>query len=236
MTTARRKMMSAAYSHMRLLDVTYWCFFTPFVTGVLTRLTTLGAFGLLAFLIERSTLSFGFWIELPLALVYADFVGYWSHRMRHRDLFWRFHAIHHSPTKLDALAAARMHPIDDMIDNTLVGAALFVAGFSPQVIFAIGPILFLHIALTHADVSWSFGPLRKIFVSPQNHRAHHQIGAARNYAGMFSFIDVIFGTYGESDKQEYGSGEAIPESLLGHLMWPLHVTRQRLDAPRRYES
>lgn len=204
----------------RWLDVTYWLFFTPLVTGLLTRLTTLGAIALLAGVLTRPTLSLGFWVELPLALVLADIAGYWSHRMRHRGVLWYFHTIHHSPTKLDALAAARMHPVDDIIDNTWVGASLFVAGFSTETIFAIGPILFLHIALTHANVSWDFGPFKKVFVSPVHHRAHHEIGPGKNYAGMFSFIDVLFGTYEDTSGREHGAGEMIPETLLAHLAWP----------------
>lgn len=214
----------------RWLDLTYWFVFTPFVTGMLTRLTTLGAIALLASIVTRPTLSFGVWIELPLALVLADIAGYWSHRMRHRGALWHFHAIHHSPTRLDALAAARMHPVDDIIDNTLVGLALFVAGFSPGIIFAIGPILFAHIALTHANVTWTFGPLRKVLVSPAIHRAHHEIGSGKNYAGMFSFIDVLFGTYAEPTSQAHGAGEDIPETLTAHLAWPVRQLRNKAGA------
>lgn len=213
----------------RWLDLTYWLVLTPFVTGMLTRFATLGVFALLAIAMTRPTLSLGFWFELPLALVLADVAGYWSHRMRHRGALWHFHAIHHSPTRLDALAAARMHPVDDIIDNTLVGLALFLAGFSAEVIFTIGPILFAHIALTHANVTWSFGPLRKIFVSPAIHRAHHEVGEGKNYAGMFSFIDVIFATYAEPKGEPHGAGEDIPESLVAHLVWPIRQLRKTLS-------
>lgn len=114
-----------------------------------------------------------------------------------------------------------------MIDNTLVAIVLFVAGFSMHSIFALGPILFLHIALTHADVTWDFGPLRRILVSPAHHCAHHEVGARQNYAGMFSFVDVIFGTYREGSGRQHGAGEPIPENLLAHLMWPLNELRRR---------
>lgn len=220
MTVIEWKQSLDGWSRLRWLDMTYWFFFTPLVTGMLTRLTTIAAIGLLAMVVIRPTTPLDFWIELPLALVLADMAGYWSHRLRHCNMLWRFHAIHHSPTKLDALAAARMHPVDDMIDNTLVGIVLFVAGISLETIFACGPILFLHIALTHADVAWDFGFLRKIIVSPAHHRAHHEVGAAKNYAGMFSFLDVVFGTYGEDSGRQHGSGEPIPESLIAHLKWP----------------
>lgn len=204
----------------RGLDLTYWIVFTPFVTGLLTRLTTLGAFAFLASVVAKPELALSYWLQLPLALLLADLVGYWSHRMRHCGWLWHFHAIHHSPVKLDALAAARMHPIDDMIDNTLVGLVLFCAGFAAEVIFSIGPILFLHIALIHADRDWDFGVLRRILVSPVHHRAHHEIGEGKNFAGMFAFIDLIFGTYAAPSGNSHGAGEEIPESLVDHLTWP----------------
>jgi sterol desaturase/sphingolipid hydroxylase (fatty acid hydroxylase superfamily) len=213
----------------RRLDLIYWLFFTPLVTGGLTRCTTLGAIALLTLVVPRPTIELGLIPELVLALLVADLVGYWSHRLRHLDALWRFHAIHHSSTRLDALAAARMHPADDVIDNTLVGAALFAAGFPAEIIFAIGPILFLHIALTHADVDWDFGFLRKMLVSPVHHRAHHEVGAVQNYAGMFSLIDVIFGTYRESSGGSHGPGEPIPESLRAHLVWPLRPSGLTAD-------
>lgn len=213
-------------SRERSLDLTYWFIFTPFVTGMLTRIMTLGAFALLASANTRFTFSFSLWLELPLGLLLADIAGYWSHRLRHRGFLWHFHAIHHSPTRLDALAAARMHPVDDMIDNTFVGVVLYVAGFSPQVIFAIGPILFLHIALIHANVTWDFGPLRKILVSPVHHRAHHEVHGEKNYAGMFSFLDVLFGTYAKGEGLPHGSGDSIPESLVAHLKWPFQALRR----------
>jgi sterol desaturase/sphingolipid hydroxylase (fatty acid hydroxylase superfamily) len=203
-----------------MLDVAYWLFMTPFVTGSLTRLMTLGAMGLLALVVGRPILFSSSWIELPLALLVADVAGYWSHRLRHCGLLWHFHAIHHSPRTLDSLAAARMHPIDDVLDNTFVGGVLFAAGFSPGVIFAIGPVLFVHLALIHADRAWDFGPLRWIFVSPAHHRAHHERGATKNFAGMFSFLDHVFGTHAASTGAPHGTDESIPESVRAHLLWP----------------
>jgi len=211
----------------RWLDLLYWAVVTPLVTGMLTRLACLAAFALLASLAEWPGLPLTHVAELPLALVVADLVGYWSHRLRHRPSLWKFHAIHHSATTLDALAAARMHPVDDLIDNTMVGVALFACGFSPAVIFSIGPILYAHIALVHANVCWDFGPFRSVLVSPAHHRAHHEVGNGKNFAGMFSFFDVVFGTYAKATGRAHGAGEDIPETLAGHLAWPFRAGRRR---------
>ena len=57
---------------IRRLDLTYWLFFTPLVTGLLTRVSTLCAIGLLTMTAAHATLPFGFWWQLPLALMLAD--------------------------------------------------------------------------------------------------------------------------------------------------------------------
>lgn len=48
--------------------------------------------------------------QVCLALVVADFGLYWAHRIAHETmLFWRFHALHHSPNRLYILNTGRFH-------------------------------------------------------------------------------------------------------------------------------
>ncbi|MEZ4339147.1 MAG: sterol desaturase family protein [Sandaracinaceae bacterium] len=235
-------------ARLRGIDVAYWLVMTPLVTGTLTRSATLGVFGVVALATASAPDTFldairaaspvsslPFAAQLALALLVADLVGYWSHRLRHRGVLWPFHAIHHSPTRLDALAAARMHPLDDLIDNLFVGTSVLALGIAPEVFLAVGPFIFLHTMVTHANVPWDFGPLRWVFVSPAFHRRHHALdrAAARgcNYAGMFSFVDLAFGTFelprGEAPAA-FGSGEDLPERLVDHLVWPWKAAWRRL--------
>ena len=152
------------------VDKWYWFFVTPFITGVLTRATT---FGVLVAVTSsgKSSLPQTFISSTPalfqfgIALILADAVGYVSHRIRHTQLWWRFHAIHHSATSLDALAAARMHPLDDMLDNTLVGATLLLLGFDWQVYAWMGPLLLLHTAFTHSNMQRGWGRLEYFIVT-----------------------------------------------------------------------
>jgi sterol desaturase/sphingolipid hydroxylase (fatty acid hydroxylase superfamily) len=237
----------------RTLDVLYWLVVTPLVTGTLTRAATIGAIGVIAQL-TASRAPDGFLAELraasplgglpllfalPIAMVVADTVGYFSHRIRHHGLFWKFHAIHHSAETLDARAAARMHPIDDMIDNVFVGGAILSLGFANEVFLALGPILLLHTLLTHANLRWDFGPLRFVLVSPAFHRWHHardRAGARGcNYAGMFSLLDLIFGTFHlpkDEAPRAFGADAPIPETILAQLSWPLRALWRELRAAR----
>ncbi|MCB9593005.1 MAG: sterol desaturase family protein [Sandaracinaceae bacterium] len=249
---AERRWPERASPHrLRALDVAYWLVVTPIVTGVLTRGATMGALGVTAYAVASSDPQtflarlhaasplggLPFAAQLGLALLVADVVGYFSHRIRHRGVFWWFHAIHHSATTLDAQAAARMHPIDDMLDNVLVGGAVLAMGLSPEVFLALGPIILLHTLLTHANVAWDFGPLRWVLVSPAFHRWHHALDRAGargcNYAGMFSFVDLLGGTFHlprAEAPEAFGSGEAIPETVLGQLAWPWRALGRSLKA------
>ena len=53
-------------------------------------------------------------------------------------------------------------------------------------------------SLLHANVNWSYGPLRYVVPSPMFHRWHHPTeaeGLETNFAGLFPVIDLAFGTF-----------------------------------------
>jgi sterol desaturase/sphingolipid hydroxylase (fatty acid hydroxylase superfamily) len=86
--------------------------------------------------------------------------------------------------------------------------------------------------MVHANLNWTFGPLRYVVVSPVFHRWHHARAVCdKNFASTFSLWDLMFGTYhmpvGELPK-DYGiDDKEMPEGLLAQLAYPL---RQR-DVP-----
>ena len=66
-------------------------------------------------------------------------------------------------------------------------------GFRADVLQGVIPFFSLYAILLHANVSWSFGPLRYVLASPRFHRWHHTIEAEardKNFAGIFAFIDL----------------------------------------------
>jgi sterol desaturase/sphingolipid hydroxylase (fatty acid hydroxylase superfamily) len=219
----------------RLTDFKYWIF-TPIITGSLTRSATLGLVGVLAILtgysrVEAPGGTLPLWLQTVLVLLISDVVGYWSHRLRHTQVFWPFHAIHHASIRLDWLAAARMHPIDDIVDNVCVGLPILLLGFDLRLFAFLGPALILHTLLVHANVTWSFGPLRFVFVSPALHRWHHarkHETDAHNFAGVFAFVDLIFGTFylPHSRPDAFGVRDAcLPSGLSGQLAYPFQKRR-----------
>ncbi len=216
----------------RLVDFLYW-FFTPLVTRAISSALAGVAFFILARLTGRGLGSSWFasqptplqWIEV---LIGGDLIGYAVHRLFHRQPLWRLHAIHHSSETLDWLAAARVHPLNEAIARVLQLIPMFLLGFDPRVIVAAVPFLTFYAIVLHANVSWDFGALRYVIASPRFHRWHHTSeaeGMDRNFAGLFPWIDLLFGTFYMPAGQEprrFGvlNQPSIPANFVAQLAYP----------------
>jgi sterol desaturase/sphingolipid hydroxylase (fatty acid hydroxylase superfamily) len=234
-------------------DLVYW-FFTPLVTRTATRVALGAALVLVAFSqgisfdeLRRaastrhtwaSTLPM--WIQLPLILVIADFLAYWTHRLFHGRRLWAFHAIHHSSATVDWLSSVRLHPVNDAVARIVQVLPLYWMGFNGVALAAFAPFLTLYAIMLHANVDWSYGPLKYVIASPMFHRWHHtseEEGLDKNFAGLFPFIDLAFGTFymprGRRPARFGLAGEAVPETLLGQLAYPFisRPSSARADAP-----
>lgn len=233
----------------RALDWAYWLV-TPLFTGLLTRVTTLGiaagvalaaglpfhdANDLMDVFHARSPVAgWPLALQALVALVMVDFLSYWSHRVRHQRWFWPLHAVHHSAEKLDWLAAARMHPLDDLADNVVVFLPVLLLGFDPRIFVSLGPALILHTLFLHASVRLSLGPLRFVIATPDFHRWHHAVeieARDANYGGVLAIWDVMFGTFRMPRERatRFGVDEAskMPEQLGPQLVVPIVRLAQR---------
>jgi sterol desaturase/sphingolipid hydroxylase (fatty acid hydroxylase superfamily) len=169
-----------------------------------------------------------FWAALPLIVLVADLVQYWTHRAYHEvPLLWRLHAVHHSAKHMDWLAGSRQHIIEILITRTLVLAPIFSLGFSKDVIDAYIIIVGFQAVFNHANVSVRLGPLRYLIVTPNFHHWHHsqdQEALDKNYAAHFAFLDHLFGTAVQSDKvwpEHYGVlGDYVPNGFWKQVKFP----------------
>jgi sterol desaturase/sphingolipid hydroxylase (fatty acid hydroxylase superfamily) len=173
------------------------------------------------------------WLQAVEMLVLLDVISYWSHRAFHRlGLLWRYHAVHHSSTQVDWLSSVRVHPLNEMGQRLAQALPLILLGYSPTMLAAYVPLLTLYAIGLHANVPWSFGPLRYVISSPVCHRWHHtteQEGLDRNFAGMFPWVDALFGTlYMPRDRQPalFGIlGDQVPDGMWGQLIYPFRRKR-----------
>jgi len=172
--------------------------------------------------------NLNFIVALFLIVLVADLVQYWTHRAYHEvPLLWRLHAVHHSVKSMDWLAGSRQHIVELLITRTLVLAPIYVLGFSKEVIDAYIVIVGFQAVFNHANVSVRLGPLRYLIVTPNFHHWHHSQddeAIDRNYAAHFAFLDHLFGTAVQSDRQwpeQYGvQGDYVPNGFFKQLAFP----------------
>jgi sterol desaturase/sphingolipid hydroxylase (fatty acid hydroxylase superfamily) len=167
-----------------------------------------------------------YWVQLVGYLVVTDFALYWIHRGFHRGFLWKYHAVHHASEDLEWISAARFHPVNLALGTALVDVVALFTGISPHIFVVVGPFNIITSCMVHANLSWTFGPLRYVFSSPVFHRWHHARAVCdKNYASTFSLWDVMFGTYhmpvGELPK-DYGiDDKEMPETLMPQLLYPI---------------
>jgi len=133
-----------------------------------------------------------------IAVFLGDFVSYWRHRLEHTPWLWPAHAIHHSDTEMSWLTLARFHPVNRLVTGCVDIVFLALLGFPTWALIANQIVRHYYGEFIHADVPWTFGPLRWVFVSPAMHQWHHARdveGAGSNFATVFSVFDLGFGTY-----------------------------------------
>jgi sterol desaturase/sphingolipid hydroxylase (fatty acid hydroxylase superfamily) len=150
-----------------------------------------------------------FLAALFLAFLTTDVFQYWAHRIFHTRVYlWRFHSVHHSTKNMDWLAGSRTHFVDIFFTRAMTFIPLYVLGFTTGVFNVYVIFIAIHAVLIHANTRINFGFLKYIVTTPQYHHWHHCEDPkyyGHNFAGIFPFIDMIFGTY-------YLPGKTWPES------------------------
>ena len=89
----------------------------------------------------------------------------------------------------------------------------------------LGPFNTIISTYAHANLNWTGGPLRHLFVSPVFHRWHHAVEPRdRNFAGTFPIWDILFGTFRMPESRlpdHYGQDDlTIPTEIAGQLVYP----------------
>jgi sterol desaturase/sphingolipid hydroxylase (fatty acid hydroxylase superfamily) len=135
------------------------------------------------------------WALVAVVLVLIDLANWASHLSNHRvQPFWRFHALHHSQEEMSILTSFRAHPLVHT-SFQLTAVPLIVLGTGGAVP---GTVLVGYVVLStlpHANVTWGFGPLRYVVVSPAYHRLHHDRDDVRgvNLGTVLVIWDVLAG-------------------------------------------
>lgn len=211
--------------------------------GTVQALVVFGAIiGLTSYLTPASEPGYGIWprgwplwVQVVMGLVIAEFGLYWAHRIAHEwPPLWRFHAVHHSVTRLWIVNTGRFHFVDALKSIVLGSAILLALGAPMEVITWLSAVTAFIGMLTHCNVDMRFGPLSWWFNTPELHRWHHSRDLSegnKNYGENLMLWDHLFGTFfntrAKRPPEDIGIGEEMPPGFLSQLAWPFKTLRQR---------
>ncbi len=178
--------------------------------------------------------------QVVVGLVVAEFGLYWAHRIAHQSAFlWRFHAVHHSVTRLWFINTGRFHFVDTFVSIILSQPLLYLVG-APAIVFLwVSAITAFIGVLTHCNIEMRFGPINYVFNTPGLHRWHHSMDIRegnKNYGENLMIWDMIFRTYFDSDRRppaRIGIDGPMPSSFLGQLSAPFSAAPPPAVSPDR---
>jgi sterol desaturase/sphingolipid hydroxylase (fatty acid hydroxylase superfamily) len=115
------------------------------------------------------------WSAIVLIFIAMDGLNWFAHLANHRvRVLWRFHELHHSQEDMSVLTVFRTHPFIHVsyLIALVPGIVLLANGALPTTLLV---IYGAWVAFAHSNTNLGFGPLERIFVSPNFHRIHHKL-------------------------------------------------------------
>jgi sterol desaturase/sphingolipid hydroxylase (fatty acid hydroxylase superfamily) len=115
------------------------------------------------------------WFVIALIFVAMDACNWTAHLANHKvRVLWRFHELHHSQEDMSVLTVFRTHPLIHVsyLIALVPGIVLVANGaVTTTLLVAYAAV----VAFEHSNTNLSFGPLNRIFCSPNYHRIHHRV-------------------------------------------------------------
>lgn len=191
----QRPFFARGYRHDLLIAVVHATLVLPLVTSLTLSFAEVVR-RLLPWIVLPQMDKVPRWIAVALIIVAMDGCNWAVHLANHRvRMLWRFHELHHSQEDMNVLTVFRTHPLIHVsyLLALLPGLVLLANGaLSITVLALYGGI----VALAHSNTRLGFGPLGRIFVSPNFHRIHHQLEGPQdvNLGFALTVWDQLFRT------------------------------------------
>ena len=170
----QRPLFARGHRHDLLLTVMNAVVVAPLVTALTLAFVALVRRGLPWIVLPKIGVL-PRWGAIVTILVLMDFCNWAVHLANHRvRMLWRFHELHHSQEDMNVLTVFRTHPLIHVsyLLALIPGVVLLSNGaLSVTVLVLYGGM----VAFAHSNTRASFGPLERIFVSPNFHRIHHKL-------------------------------------------------------------
>lgn len=135
--------------------------------------------------------------EVLASLLLYDFMYYFLHRGMHHPKFMKYvHGVHHYVRFPTSAESIYLHPAENLAGLGLLCIAMAIVGPVSAVAFLI--IFFIHSTvniLVHANLNLPHPAFKLLNFWAIKHDIHHGKHLNRNYASIFPFWDLMFGTY-----------------------------------------
>jgi sterol desaturase/sphingolipid hydroxylase (fatty acid hydroxylase superfamily) len=180
------------------------------------------------------------WAFILVIFLAMDACNYAAHLANHRvRVLWRFHELHHSQEDMSVLTVFRTHPLIHVSYLVaLVPAIVLLANgaLSTGLLVAYAAM----VAFAHSNTNLGFGPLERIFVSPNFHRIHHRLEGRQdvNLGFALTIWDQLFRTVvwptADTIRADTGlPGRPLPVEQAGARPHHFAVFAAQLIAPFR---
>jgi sterol desaturase/sphingolipid hydroxylase (fatty acid hydroxylase superfamily) len=165
-----------------------------------------------------------------LVLLTYDAYRYWTHRLDHMVPFlWKLHSFHHSAERITIVTGARHLWLAGVINASYFPVMAVLFKISPQMAGVVYALYFLPDGFAHLNYRFPFslGRFVAFLNNPQWHRIHHSVESEhrdKNFASLFPFMDIVFGTAYFPAKDEFPATGLVPSERPGvveGLLWPL---------------
>ena len=115
------------------------------------------------------------WLAITLIFVVMDGCNWAAHLANHKvRMLWRFHELHHSQEDMSVLTVFRTHPLIHVSYLiALIPGIVLIANGGVTTTLLVGYAAV--VAFEHSNTNLSFGPLNRVFCSPNYHRIHHRV-------------------------------------------------------------
>lgn len=166
--------------------------------GFIVFLTPLTAYTQAYFKIEERGVGYLIFSILAIIVIH-DTYFYWSHRLMHHPIVYRwFHKVHHLSTNPSPWAAMAFHPLEAVVEAGIIVMVVFLFPVHP---LAIGIfLLFMMLYNVYGHLGYELYPagfskswVGKWINTSVNHNQHH-MHFKGNYGLYFLFWDRIMGT------------------------------------------
>lgn len=189
----RRPMFARGHRHDLLFTVFTATLVIPLVTALTLSFSEIVRRELPWIVLPR-TGTVPRWAATAVIFVAMDGCNWFAHLANHRvRLLWRFHEVHHSQEDMSVLTVFRTHPLIHVsyLVALVPGIVLVANGALSTTLLIVYAAI---VAFAHSNTNLGFGPLGRIFVSPNFHRIHHQLDGPQdvNLGFALTIWDQLF--------------------------------------------